>query len=206
MGTSVNITKRVRKRKLTTGAVVKQTRWVLNYREPRSGQRRQLFFDKQKDAQARRNQITAEVETGTYSEDRNRTVTIREIVRRWLESRDGEVKDGTLDGYRRAAENIVGPLLLGTAQQRTQRTVTGKQPEGTKTIPLLGDSRSMILLPATSDPGTRFLWPRSAGTRQTVQRCFWGASWRSRPKTSIFVLPRCRPIWGAVGPRPRRPY
>jgi hypothetical protein len=125
MSTSVNITKRVRKRKLTTGAVVKQTRWVLNYREPRSGQRRQLFFDKHKDAQARRNQITAEVETGTYSEDRNRAVTIREIVRRWLESRDGEVKDGTLDGYRRAAANIVGPLLVGTAQQRTQRTVTG---------------------------------------------------------------------------------
>jgi integrase len=139
MSTSVNITKRVRKRKLTTGAIVKQTRWVLNYREPRSGQRRQLFFDKHKDAQARRNQITAEVETGTYSEDRTRHVTIREIVRRWLESRDGEVKDGTLDGYRRAAANIAGPLLLGTPQQRTQRTVTGKQPAGTKTIPLLGD-------------------------------------------------------------------
>jgi hypothetical protein len=78
MDTSVNITKRVRKRKLTTGAMVKQTRWVLNYREPRSGRSRQLFFDKHKDAQARRNQIIAEVETGTYSEDRARNVTIRE--------------------------------------------------------------------------------------------------------------------------------
>jgi integrase len=142
MGSSVNITKRVRKRKLTSGAIVEQTRWVLNYREPRSGRRRQLFFEKQKDAQARRNQITAEVETGTYSEDRHRSVTIREIVRRWLESRGGEVKDGTLDGYRRAAANIAGPLLVGTTQQRTQFTLTGKQPEGTRTIPLLGDFKA----------------------------------------------------------------
>ena len=59
MNCSVNITKRSRKRKLTSGAVVEQTRWVLNYREPRSGQRRQLFFEKQKDAQAKRNQIVA---------------------------------------------------------------------------------------------------------------------------------------------------
>jgi integrase len=139
MGSSANITKRERKRKLTSGAIVVQTRWVLNYREPRSGRRRQLFFDKQKDAQARRNQIIAEVETGTYSEDRARAVTIREIVRRWVESRSGEVKDGTLDGYRRAAANIVGPLLVGSAQQRTRFKLTGKQPEGTKTVPLLGD-------------------------------------------------------------------
>jgi integrase len=149
MGSSVNITKRVRKRKLTNGAIVEQTRWVLNYREPKSGQRRQLFFEKQKDAQARRNQITAEVETGTYSEDRHRSVTIREIVRRWLESRGGEVKDGTLDGYRRAAANIAGPLLVGTTQQRTQFTLTGKQPEGTRTIPLLGDFKAHDL--TTSD-------------------------------------------------------
>lgn len=77
MGTSVNLTKRERKRKLTSGAIVVQIRWVLNYREPRSGQRRQLFFEKQKDAQARRNQIIAEVETGTYSAERTRMVTMR---------------------------------------------------------------------------------------------------------------------------------
>jgi len=75
---------------------------------------------KHKDAQARRNQIIAEVETGIYSEDRTRNVTIREIVRRWLESRAGEVKDGTLDGYQRAGNNIVGPLLVGTTQQRAR--------------------------------------------------------------------------------------
>jgi integrase len=138
MTSSVNITKRLRKRELTSGAIVEQIRYVLNYREP-SGRRRQLFFEKRKDAQTKRNQIVAEIETGTYSEDRVRSVTIREVVRRWLESREGEVKDGTLEGYRRAAANIVGPLLVGTTQQRTQFTLTGKQPEGTKTVPLMGD-------------------------------------------------------------------
>jgi integrase len=149
MGSSVKITKRVRKRKLTSGAIVMQTRWVLNYREPRSGKRRQLFFDKQKDAQARHNQIIAEVENGTYSEDRNRNVTIGEVVRRWLESRDGEVKEGTLEGYRRAAANIVGPLLVGTTQQRAAFTASGKMPEGCKTVPLLGQFKVQDL--TTSD-------------------------------------------------------
>ena len=89
------------------------------------------------------------VETGTYSEDHNRAVTIRELVRRWLESRAGEVKDGTLDGYQRAANNIVGPLLLGTTQQRARRTLTGKHPEGTKTTQLLGKVKVQDL--STSD-------------------------------------------------------
>ena len=141
MGSSVNITKRVRKRKLADGNIVEQTRWVLNYREPQTNKRRQLFFDKHKDAQTKRNQVVAEIETGTYSEDRVRSVTIREIVSRWLASRDGEVKASTLGGYRRAAANIVGPLLVGTTRQRTEHTVTGKQPEGTRTVPLLGEMK-----------------------------------------------------------------
>jgi hypothetical protein len=47
-------------------------------------------------------------------------VTIREVTRRWLEGRRGEVKDGTHEGYERAAANIVGPLLVATTQQRSQ--------------------------------------------------------------------------------------
>ena len=141
MGTSVNLTKRDRKRKLTDGTVVVQTRWVLNYREPRSGQRRQLFFEKQKDAQARRNQIIAEVETGTYSAERTRMVTMREIVQRWIDSRTGEIKQVTLDGYRLAAGNIVGPLLVGTPLQRAAYSASRVKPEGTRMVSLLGDVR-----------------------------------------------------------------
>jgi integrase len=149
MGSSVNLTRRERKRKLKNGAIVLQTRYVVNYREPRTGRRRQLFFERQKDAQAHRNQIIADIETGTYAADRSRTVTVREIVDRWLDSREGDVKDGTLDGYRRAAANIVGPLLIGTRQERARLAWTGNKPEGAKAVPLLGDRKVQDL--TTSD-------------------------------------------------------
>lgn len=149
MGSSVNLTKRDRKRKLKDGTTVLQTRYVLNYREPRTGRRRQLFFERQKDAQARRNQIIAEIETGTYAGDRSRSVTVREIVQRWLDSRKGDIKDGTFDGYERAAANIVGPLLIGTPQERVQFALTGQKPEGARTARLLGDFRAHDL--TTSD-------------------------------------------------------
>jgi hypothetical protein len=55
---TVNVTKRERSRKLKSGERVSHTRWVVNYKEPRSGQRRQLFFEKA-DAHAKRNELLA---------------------------------------------------------------------------------------------------------------------------------------------------
>ena len=65
---TVNVTKRERSRKLKSGARVTQVRWVVNYKEPRSGSRKQLFFEKKADAHAKRNELLASVENGTYSE------------------------------------------------------------------------------------------------------------------------------------------
>ncbi|MCP1829103.1 hypothetical protein J2R76_005803 [Bradyrhizobium sp. USDA 4532] len=183
MSSSVNLTKRERKRKLTDGTVVMQTRYVLNYREPRTSKRRQLFFEKQKDAQARRNQIIAEIETGTYAGDRNRAVTVKEIVDRWLESRKGEIKDGTLDGYRRAAANIVGPLLIGTPQERVRFALTGEKPEGAKTVRLLGDFRVQDLTTGDIRAWHKQVASESAGIRPTERRCFSGAFSRWPPRT-----------------------
>ena len=149
MGSSVNLTKRVRNRKLKSGAILSQTRWVLNYQEPRTGKRRQQFFKRQKDAQTERNQIIASIENGTYSEAQVRAVTIRNCVEQWLEARAGQVKAGTLVGYRRAAANIVGPLLVGTPQERTKHKITGTKPSGAKTLALLGDVKVTEL--TTSD-------------------------------------------------------
>jgi hypothetical protein len=139
MSNSINITRRDRRRTLKSGAVITQTRYVLNYREPRTGKRRQLFFERQKDAQSKRNEIIAQIETGSYAEDRNKAVTVAEVTRRWLDSRQGEVKDGTLAGYGQSASHIIGPLLAGTPQQRWQFTTTGKKPEGTRLVPMLGN-------------------------------------------------------------------
>ncbi len=111
---SINITRRDRKHTLKSGAVVTQTRWVLNYSEPRTGKRRQLFFERHKDAQSKRNEVVAQIVTGSYADDRNKAVTIAEATRRWLANRQGEVKDGTLGGYRQSVSHITGPLLVGT--------------------------------------------------------------------------------------------
>ena len=45
MDYSISLTKRVRKRKLRDGAAVTHTRYVLNYRDPHTGGRRQEFFE-----------------------------------------------------------------------------------------------------------------------------------------------------------------
>ena len=55
MAFSATITKRDRRRRLRSGAWTLNTRWVLNYRDPKSGKRVQEFFERQKDATARRN-------------------------------------------------------------------------------------------------------------------------------------------------------
>src|SRR5438132_1156792 len=111
---TTNITKRERRRTLKSGVVVTHVRYVLNYREPRTEKRRQLFFERIKDAHAKQNEIIAAIETGLYSESRNRSLTVAEAVRRWLANREGEVKDGTLAGYKQTAALIIGPLLIGT--------------------------------------------------------------------------------------------
>ena len=41
MTLNINLTRRVRRRKLKDGSVVEQTRYVLNWRDPRTGEREQ---------------------------------------------------------------------------------------------------------------------------------------------------------------------
>jgi integrase len=86
MSVAINITKRERRRKLQSGAAVVQTRYVLNYRDPRTGNRRQLFYERQKDAQRKASQIQAEVTRGTY-EPARKPLTIKEAVDAWLSDR-----------------------------------------------------------------------------------------------------------------------
>jgi integrase len=47
MTLSINLTRRVRRRKLKSGEVVEQVRYVLNWRDPRTGAREQRFFERQ---------------------------------------------------------------------------------------------------------------------------------------------------------------
>ncbi len=134
---TINITKRDRTRKLKSGQRVTQTRFVVQFAEPRTGQRRQLFFEKKADAHAKRNELLAAVETGRYAEGRTH-ITVAAAVENWLEHRRNEVKPQTWKGYQQSAKLIVGPMLLGTSDERRALTETGKKPAGAKFAPLLG--------------------------------------------------------------------
>ncbi|MFC1460581.1 tyrosine-type recombinase/integrase [Microvirga arabica] len=144
MSININITKRERTRRLKSGAVVVHTRYVLNFRDPRTGGRKQLFFERLKDAQRKAAEISAAVTTGTYAPER-KAPTVADAVQSWLKDREGNVKERTLRGYRHVARYITDPLLIGTTKERAAYTVTGELPKGTRVEPLLGQVKIMEL-------------------------------------------------------------
>src|ERR1700681_249340 len=137
MSLKVNLTRRVRRRKLSGGVVVRQTRYVLNYREPNSGQRRQEFFERQKDAQERKAELTTKFAAGTYVDART-APTVAEALEHWLADRAAKVKVNTIDGYKITARHIRGPILAGTAEQRAAYGASGRVPKGAHLLPMLG--------------------------------------------------------------------
>jgi integrase len=138
MSININITKRERTRRLKSGAVVKHTRYVLNFRDPRTRDRKQLFFERLKDAQRKAAEISAAVTTGTYAPERN-VPTIADAVQSWLKDREGNVKERTHWGYQNVARYITDPLLIGTTKQRSEYTMTGETPQGTRLEQMLGN-------------------------------------------------------------------
>ncbi len=127
---SINLTRRVRKRKLLSGAVVQQTRYVLNYKDPKTGGRRQEFFETHKLALTRRSELILKVGSGTYV-DKKTAPTVAEAVDHWLDDRAANVKANTLTAHRFVVGHIrsrLGRLKvtdLTTADIRTwHRAVT----------------------------------------------------------------------------------
>jgi integrase len=138
MGFTASVTRRDRKRRLRSGAVVVHTRFVVNFREPRTGQRKQLFFERQKDAIAMRDALVASVATGGYSEVHS-DLTVAGAVDYWLDNRRPEVKRSTWNGYRQARGYIVGPLLVGSKLERYRYARLGKKQDEAQFVELLGD-------------------------------------------------------------------
>ena len=61
---NINLTRRIRRRKLKSGSTVEQVRFVLSWRDPRTGEREQRFFERQRDAQERRAELVAAYDRG----------------------------------------------------------------------------------------------------------------------------------------------
>jgi integrase len=138
MDFSVKLTKRTRKRKLTGGRIAIHERYVLNYREPRTGQRRQEFFERKKEAEGRQRELLNKVADNSYVDERS-VPTIAQAADHWLADREGKVKPSTLKGYKVVTHCITGPLLEATAVQRRDFTASGKKPKGAAFIKLLGE-------------------------------------------------------------------
>lgn len=117
--------------------MVVQTRFVVSFREPRTGRRKQLFFERHRDAVAMRDAILASVLTGTYAEAQT-NLNVAQVVGYWLENRRGDVKQATWESYRQAAGYIVGPLLVGTKVERWAFAHTGETPPDAQLLDMLG--------------------------------------------------------------------
>jgi integrase len=140
MAFRVSITKQDRKRKLGGGRIVVQTRYFVNYRDPKTGLRRLPSFERKEEAQEFRNKLVTAIETGAYAPDRKRHI-VAKALDHWLDVKRGQVRRRTLIGYLAASKYIKGPLLSGTSKQRAEHTRTGRLPEGSKLIKLIGNIR-----------------------------------------------------------------
>jgi hypothetical protein len=104
----INIAKRNRKRPRADGSIVEQPRFVVDFRDPQSGKRRQFFFERRKDAEAKRAELLVEMATCRYASPT--TATVETAMRNWLEDRKPKVKRVTFVTYERAARYISEPV------------------------------------------------------------------------------------------------
>jgi integrase len=129
-------TRRLRRRTLTSGAIVEEVRFVLNWRDPRTGARKQRFFEQRRDAQEKRAELVAAYDRGVYSSS-NRSVTVADAVAAWLETKRGVVHPITFASYQFEIGYIVGPLLPCEARRAIVRSGVGARPKA-RAIELLG--------------------------------------------------------------------
>lgn len=141
------ITKRVRRRRLKD-RVVEQTRWFCNFSDPRTGQRKLPSFETRREAEAYRDQLLREVHSGSYV-DRSQAPTVAQATEHYLRDRATDIKASTLYGYRVVAKAITGPLLSGTALERSVYAQTGALPrKNAPLLKMLGDVKTSELTTA----------------------------------------------------------
>ena len=143
MTINIALTKRVRRRKLTSGAIVEQLRYVLNWRDPRTGSREQRFFERQKEAQDKRAELTLAYQMGNYSVKRE-SLTVGDAVAAWLDNKRDVVRANTFGNYEFQARYVVGPMP--TTEARKALVALGKRDKSTPpSLTLLGKVKTQDL-------------------------------------------------------------
>jgi integrase len=135
------ITKRHRKRCLKSGQSIVQVRYVVNYRDPRTGRRSQLFFKRHVDAVAQRNRLVATISSTPRPDNDHAEITVAHAIQRWLENRHGNVKENTWRGYCQIARYVVGPLVVGNRTERRKATILPDHAAGMQSIEMLGSKK-----------------------------------------------------------------
>jgi integrase len=102
---SASITERTRSRKRKNGTIVVQEYYVLNFKDPRTGGRRQKFYTRRKAAEAKRNELLVQFAAGTYA-DPQTVPTVSKSIDHWLADKVGKVKGNTLESYKVVVAHI----------------------------------------------------------------------------------------------------
>ena len=143
MTINIALTKRVRRRKLTSGETVEQLRYVLNWRDPRTGSREQRFFERQKEAQDKRAELTLAYQMGNYSVKRE-SLTVGDAVAAWLDNKRDVVRANTFGNYEFQARYVVGPMPATEARKAS--VALGKRAESAPpSLTLLGKVKTQDL-------------------------------------------------------------
>lgn len=200
MNLSFNVTKRTRRRKREDGSILVNERWVLNYRDPRSGRRHQLFFERKADAIARRDALVSEYQQGMSVAPERSSLTVKDAVERWLANRKGDVRPRTLRGYKEAAIYITGPIIRGTAQERYEYSVASKKQPGVEFLPVLANVRLQDLTTGDIRAWHKTIWaevgPYSANRAKMFLRTALSLAaedFNIRPPAMPSLLGRGRP-------------
>lgn len=145
---SISIAKRVRRR-VVKGELVEQVRYVLDFKDPQTGARRQLFFTSLAEAKLRRKELNnlAERQTRTSAPVpmSGALRTVSEVVAYWLEGLSKGLKAKTIDYYHQMARYVTDPLPAGSTLERRSWARKGKVPDTVRLIPMLGDVRVVNL-------------------------------------------------------------
>ncbi len=114
MTTSINITKRIRKRRRADGEIVEQPRFVVSFRDPHTGRRKQLFFERRKDADAKRGELLVAMGTGSYNSPS--AMTVKDAMCQWLDDRLPKVRSATRECYEHGAKLVIQLIQPETGQ------------------------------------------------------------------------------------------
>ncbi len=205
MRSTATITRRERTRRLASGRVVVHTRFVVNFRDPATGRRKQLFFARQKDALAMRDAIVTSIAAGgSLSPSHQADVTVAEVMEHWLQNRRRDVKPGTWASYRQAVHYVVGPLLLGTKLERHRYARYGAISGDVRLKEMLGDVRVCDLTTADIRAWNRSLADAVSAYTANVAKKFLKAALALAAEELQVRVPAMPTKLGKGRPRPRK--